>query len=611
MRGGTVRYLIDVVRATPGDHHVALAQHDGVAGRSGALADTTAAARLASDGATLHVVDMRRNPLHPANAGAAVTVRRVIAEVAPEVVHGHSSVGGAVARLAGGWAGVPCAYTPNGLMTSPAAVVFERCLGGLTGRFVAVSATEGEQVVARGLVPRERMVVIPNGIDLAPAAPTDIDVRSRLGLPPGTPLVATVARVAAQKAPEQFVRACAAVARRRPAVHFLLVGLGPRQAKVDRELARAGPALAGRFHQIPHLADAAAVMGQFDVFVLLSRYEGGPYVPLEAMRAGVPVVLSDVVGNQDTVTPGTTGFLVPFGDADAAATAVIELLDDGRLRESVVTAARARLAQDFDVKVMGERLARLYSELAAGTRSQHPQAAATEVGAVLEASRRQGFPVQLVGGPAPVGGVGEHVVNGQQPARRHLRGPAPVVGPRHIGAVAPVDEQQRQGRAPVGGHHRRRPHHQHYRRLQAGRLEGPAGPGQGVHAAGGGVDDGRVVVFPAHLVLFRAPVVVDREQGAPPLLGGGAQVERRFPAIGPDLQQRSRRRRQGGPVQGLTFGVGHEPLDGPGERERGLGSGLGVTARHRSEALGPPFLRPWPQPGIPVRPSRAGVRSWG
>jgi glycosyltransferase involved in cell wall biosynthesis len=361
-----VRYVLDVVSWAPGvEHHVALPQHEGVAGRSGAVADTRAAGRLRAAGAALHIVDMRRNPLHPTNAAAVRAVAQVISEVRPEVVHGHSSVGGAVARLAAHANGLPCVYTPNGLMTSVPAVVFERGFGRLTARFVAVSPTEGERVVALKLVPESRVAVIPNGIQILPApAPGDDwdDVRGRLGLGPATPLVATVARLAVQKAPEQFVRACTAVARRRPGVHFLLVGLGPQQRRVDRAVAASG--LAGRFHQIRHVPDAGALMAQFDVFVLLSRYEGGPYVPLEAMRAGVPVVLSDVVGNHDTVDQGVTGFLVPFAEADAAASAVVRLLDDIVLRTAVVASATARLARDFDVRLMGQRLAALYAELA-------------------------------------------------------------------------------------------------------------------------------------------------------------------------------------------------------------------------------------------------------
>lgn len=370
VRGGTIRYLIDVVRWTPGTvHHVALPRLTGVAGRSGALADTGAWDDLEAAGAQLHRVDMRRNPAHPANGAALVALRRLIAGTRPDVVHGHSSVGGALARLAAWSTPVPCVYTPNGLLTGRPAVACERWLGRRTERLIAVSATEAERVTRLGLVPPARVVTIANGIDLAAAArdPVVVDLRARLGLAPGTPLVGTVARVVAQKAPEQFVRACAGVARRRPDVHFLLIGLGPLQSRVDQEVAAAG--LGPRFHQIPQLAGAAAVMGQLDVFALLSRYEGGAYTPLEAMRAGVPVVLSDVVGNHDTVEHGVSGLLVPFGDAGAAASAVVNLLDQPELRAAMVAVAHQRLRALFDVRLTGQQLAGLYLEVAGCRRS--------------------------------------------------------------------------------------------------------------------------------------------------------------------------------------------------------------------------------------------------
>src|SRR5207253_2530716 len=101
---------------------------------------------------------------------------------------------------------------------------------------------------------------------------------------------------------------------------------GPRQRQLDREVGWTG--LGSRFHQIAFLANVSASLGQLDVFVLASRFEGGPYAPLEAMRAGTPVVLSDVVGNRDVVEHRRSGLLVPPADAEALATAIAELLSD-------------------------------------------------------------------------------------------------------------------------------------------------------------------------------------------------------------------------------------------------------------------------------------------
>jgi glycosyltransferase involved in cell wall biosynthesis len=182
-----------------------------------------------------------------------------------------------------------------------------------------------------------------------------------LGLAPATPLVGTVARLVAQKAPMRFVATCAAVAHRRPDAHFLLIGSGPLQRDVDRVVHACG--LADRFHQLPSLPVAAGVLDQIQVVVLLSRFEGGPYLPLEAMRAGTPVVVSDVVGNRDTVEDGVSGFLVAPEDTAEAADRVVHLLDDDDARRRMGRAGRRRVAEHFDVEEMGRRTQALYDEV--------------------------------------------------------------------------------------------------------------------------------------------------------------------------------------------------------------------------------------------------------
>jgi glycosyltransferase involved in cell wall biosynthesis len=314
-------------------------------------------------GATVHTVDMRRTPWHPANGTAIAQLRRLIAKRDPRVVHGHSSVAGVLARAATDSPDVARFYTPNGLATGRAARVIERRFGARTDRLIAVSASEASRAIDLGLVPQERVTVIPNGIDLSPPAVNTMNLRAHLGLPADTPLVGCVARLVPQKAPEQFVRACHGVARVRSDVHFVLIGSGPLQARVDAEVSAA--ALGSHFHQLNYLADAWAVLGQLDVFLLPSAFEGGPYTPLEAMRAGVPVVLSDVIGNRDVVEHGITGFVTPFGADGQTAAAVLNLLGDAMLRRSVAEAAVDRLRRHFDVKVMGQSLNRLYAETSA------------------------------------------------------------------------------------------------------------------------------------------------------------------------------------------------------------------------------------------------------
>ena len=359
LEAGTCRHVIDIVR------HVHTAQHFVVAPerRVGGLTDETAIARLEAAGAAIHFLPMRRTPWSPNNALALAQLRRHLRKLEPDVVHGHSSIGGLLARLAAIGLKRPRVYTANGITYVRAGRAVERSLRRLTERFVAVSPSEGDLAVELGWIPEERLAVIPNGIDLDPAEP--IDLRARLHLPDDAPLVGMVGRLVPQKAPLDFVAACAIVANAVPDARFVLVGGGTLESKVVAAVEAAG--LHERFTCLGSLPGAAGAMGSLDVFVLSSLFEGGPYTALEAMRAGTAVVLTDVVGNRDTVEHDVSGLLARPGDPAALAGTIVDLLRDPERRARIGEAGRARMRELFDVQMMAARYAELYDSLVADT----------------------------------------------------------------------------------------------------------------------------------------------------------------------------------------------------------------------------------------------------
>ncbi|MEA2647234.1 MAG: hypothetical protein QOE92_2317 [Chloroflexota bacterium] len=355
--GGTARHLVDVVRFAHGvDHLVAVPRR-----RVGAFSDDAAAEQLRAAGADVRFVEMRPRPPHPRNVSALASLARLVGSVRPDVVHGHSSVGGALGRVAAMRHRPRLVYTANALSPSRAALAVERALGRLTDRFIAVSVSEGEEVVRLGVVPRERLVVIPNGIDPEETPVAPFSLRTRLGLDAGTPLVGTVSRLVPQKAPEIFVAACAVVAVADPTARFVLIGSGPLRPGVEAAIDKGG--LRGRLRVVDDVSDAAGLVGELDVFVSTARFEGGPYSPLDAMREATPVVLTAATGNVDVVIDGESGYLAPVDDAGAVAAHVLRLLAEPRLRRRVGAAGRARLVREFDVRDMGRSLSRLYTDL--------------------------------------------------------------------------------------------------------------------------------------------------------------------------------------------------------------------------------------------------------
>ncbi|CAN5518749.1 glycosyltransferase family 4 protein [soil metagenome] len=348
--GGTLRHLLDVIAHTPARHEAAVPLR-----WQGALCDVGADAALAAAGAVVHDLPIGHRPPHPASLVPVLALRRLIRARRPDIVHGHSAVGGALARLAAVGTGRPVVYTPNGVVDRQPWVGLERALTPLTDLVVAVSESEEAIARTRMAVRADRLVLVPNGIDLTP--PPDLfDLRSHLGLAPDTPLVGCVARLNHQKAPEVLAAAATLLCLRHPDVHVVLIGDGPDEAMVREAAAGAGD----RFHLVDPVPGVSGLLPQLDVFALTSRFEGGPYTPLEALRAGVAVVLTDVVGNRDVVEHGVSGLLVAPDDPAAVADAVAELLADPTRRRAVAAAGTARLRARFGVAQMGRATAAAY-----------------------------------------------------------------------------------------------------------------------------------------------------------------------------------------------------------------------------------------------------------
>lgn len=242
-----------------------------------------------------------------------------------DVVHGHSSKGGAIARLAGYWSGIPTVYTPHSLvMSSPeisstkvaAYSMIERILGNwATSRIVAVSEDERDFIRKLKLVPDERIVLISNGVD-------DQDIRyfserrTTREVADEKPLTfGSVMRFSAQKAPGRLVEAFVRLSTAIPQVPIRLViaGDGELFNDVERQVRESG--LGERISLLGWRTDSREVLLGLDVFVLSSLYEGGSYAILDAMAAGLPTVSTAVFGTKETVAQVPGNVLVPAGDS--------------------------------------------------------------------------------------------------------------------------------------------------------------------------------------------------------------------------------------------------------------------------------------------------------
>jgi glycosyltransferase involved in cell wall biosynthesis len=113
-------------------------------------------------------------------------------------------------------------------------------------------------------------------------------------------------------------------------------------------------------------SDVPEILAQTDVFVLASKTETLPISILEAMRAGLPVIASDVGGISEEVVDGETGLLVPAGSVEELSNALQRLLADKQLRVAMGRAGRRRFERVFRADTMINRTQQLYQEVLAG-----------------------------------------------------------------------------------------------------------------------------------------------------------------------------------------------------------------------------------------------------
>jgi sugar transferase (PEP-CTERM/EpsH1 system associated) len=223
--------------------------------------------------------------------------------------------------------------------------------------YLALSRDLQRYLLDKVHVPVDRITQVYNGVDLQRYQPAGDGPQPIAGCPfdPGRHwLVGTVGRMQTVKDQPTLARAFVCALRRQPALadrlRLVLVGDGPLRAQCATVLAAGGVAelawLPGERAEIP------AVMRGLHAFVLPSLAEGVSNTILEAMASGLPVVATAVGGNVELVDPGATGLLVPAGDAEALATAIVDLAADPGRAATMGRAGRTAAESRYSLEAM-------------------------------------------------------------------------------------------------------------------------------------------------------------------------------------------------------------------------------------------------------------------
>jgi len=305
---------------------------------------------------------------------------RLFRDFRPDIVHTHTAKAGALGRVAARLAGVPlCVHTFHGhvlegYFSAAKARLFlaaERGLARITDRIITVSSRVRQALLSLGIGQPGQVEVIPLGLDLSrflPSPKGSTDLRQRLHIPPGTPILGTVGRLVPIKDHPTLIHALGLLPGGDRAPHLLVVGDGERRQTLQELVQRLD--LGSRIHFLGWRDDLEAILPELDVVICCSKNEGTPVALIEAMAAGVPVLSTDVGGVGDLVTHGETGWLIPPGDPTALAHSIRTLLADPALAGRLAAAARPIALERHDVKGLIHRMEALYTGLMAGKQSQ-------------------------------------------------------------------------------------------------------------------------------------------------------------------------------------------------------------------------------------------------
>jgi len=321
----------------------------------GALAD-----RAAETG--LEVIPMSfRRPLLPANALALSSWTR---RLQPDVVNSHSSADSwtvALARRLGPRVGALVRSRHISVRVRPSPR--HRFLYGQADYVITTGESVRQGLAGSGLVPLERSMSIPTGVDLERFRPGSADraeVRRALGVAGEGPVIGVVAYLRQDKGHEVLLRAFPEILKSYPDCSLVIVGDGPERLNLEALAKHLEIEKSVRFAGLRE--DIPIVLGGLDIFCQPSlRNEGVPQSVLQAGAVALPVVSTEVGGIPEAVVHGKTGFLVAPDDAFALADRITALLADRELRRGMGEAARLHVSGAFSVQRMIDRTEEAYA----------------------------------------------------------------------------------------------------------------------------------------------------------------------------------------------------------------------------------------------------------
>jgi glycosyltransferase involved in cell wall biosynthesis len=285
----------------------------------------------------------------------------------PDLISLHSSKAGVIGRISARIENIPCIFTAHGWAFADGVSkgkrliysLIEMALAKITSRIITVSYQDEELAYKYHVSDKSKILTIHNGMNKT----SGVQLSKHSSFKPDNVFkIISVARFCEQKDHFSLITSLSNLNRSGITRWTLdLIGKGPLMDNIMSLVSELG--LSGKVSFLGERNDVDSLLYEYDLFMLISNWEGFPRSILEAMRSGLPVIASNVGGVKEAVKDNRTGFLVPRGDVETLQCKIEYLINNKALCLKFGDAGQQSFMREFTFERMFEKTLGVYNEL--------------------------------------------------------------------------------------------------------------------------------------------------------------------------------------------------------------------------------------------------------
>lgn len=307
----------------------------------------------------VNIPSMARNITFFHDIKAYYHLKEEILHFNPDIITAHSSKAGFLGRIIAWRLGIPNIFTAHGWSFTDGKSkvkqtiyrLLEWLVVPITDKIIAVSDYDRNLGIQQLSLSQDKIIAIHNGM-------TDIDKKLMSVQESEGPVnIVMVARFDHQKDQQELLKATHDIEN----MHIHFVGDG--HLREDAEQLAIELNMRKKITFWGELDSVDEVLAKAQIFALISNWEGFPCSTLEAMRAGLPTVVSDVGGSAEAIDEGVTGYAIKKGDIQSLNRVLKELIHNKEKRKNMGDAARNLFEQKYTFQIMYKKTAKAYSDL--------------------------------------------------------------------------------------------------------------------------------------------------------------------------------------------------------------------------------------------------------